>query len=139
MIEGTVHATQGKVVDNRPRSFPLGSGPALIGAALMVSGSFGPWVSGQLRGATRGLDLGGDGWLVVACAGVALLPLMLPLPASSLKGVWVIVFAASAGFVCWTHYTEASADAVSVVWGLQIAGIGSGVLGAAGLRLLRPD
>ena len=111
----------------------------MIGAALMIFGSFGPWISGHFLGATRGLELGGDGWLVVACASIALLPIVLPLPASALKGVWVIVLAAAAGFVCWSHYSEAQLDGATVVWGLQIAGLGSGVLGAAGLRLLRTD
>lgn len=106
---------------------------------MMVIGAYGPWISGHFLGATRGLELGGDGWLVVLCAGVALVPLVLPLPPSSLKGLWVMLFAAAAGYVCWTHYVEASVDGASVVWGLQFAGIGSAVLGVGGLRLLQPS
>jgi hypothetical protein len=84
------------------------------------------------------VELGGDGWLVVAAAGIALVPLFLPLPPSSLKGVWVLVFAAVAGYVCWMHYREADVDGFEVVWGLELAAAGSALLGLGGLRLLKP-
>lgn len=117
---------------------PVGSGPALIGAAMMVVGAWGPWIGGHLLGGTHGLELGGDGWAVVAAAALALLPLLLPLPPSSLKGVWVLAFAAVSAYVCRTHYAEAGVDGLRVVWGLEIAATGSGLLALAGLRLLRP-
>jgi hypothetical protein len=105
---------------------------------MMVVGAWGPWISGHEVSSTGGLDLGGDGWLVIAAAAIAMVPLLLPLPPSSLKGVWVIVFAAVAGYVCWTHYAEADADGFRVVWGLELAAVGSTVLALGGLRLLRP-
>jgi hypothetical protein len=67
-----------------------------------------------------------------------MLPLLLPLPPSSLKGIWVLLFAAVAGYVCWAHYEEAGVDGFRVVWGLELAAAGSALLALAGLRLLRP-
>lgn len=119
-------------------SFPIGSGVALLGAAMMVVGAWGPWISGHLLSSTQGFDLGGDGWLVVAAAAIALVPLLVPLPPSSLKGVWVLLFAAVAGYVCWAHYQEADLDGFKVVWGLELAAAGSALLGLGGLRLLKP-
>lgn len=120
------------------RSFPLGSGIAIVGAIMMVVGAWGPWIGGKFFGATDGLDLGGDGWLVVAAAALAMLPLVLPLPPSALKGVWVIALAIGAAYVCWQHYAQADIDGFTVVWGLDVSAVGSGLLGLAGLRLLLP-
>ena len=41
-----------------------------------------------------------------------------------------------AGYVCWTHYTQARADGAQVVWGLELAGIGCGLLALSGVRFL---
>jgi hypothetical protein len=123
---------------NEPRVFPLGSGLALAGAAMMVIGAWGPWVGGRLFHATPGLDLGGDGWLVVSAAILAMLPLLVPLPHSSMKALWVICLGLGAAYVCLIHYREASVDGFDVVWGLELSAAGCGVLVAAGLRLLKP-
>jgi hypothetical protein len=41
-----------------------------------------------------------------------------------------------AGYVCWTHYAEARADGSEVVWGLELAGIGCGLLALSAIRFL---
>lgn len=117
-------------------ALPPGSGIALIGVAMMVGGAFGPWIGGRFLGATPGIKLGGDGWLVVGAAALALLPVVLCLAAAAMRGAWVATLGLVAGYVCWTHYTQAQTDGVNVVWGLELAGIGSVLLALAGLRLL---
>jgi hypothetical protein len=104
----------------------------------MAAGALAPWIGGRLFGATTGVDLGGDGWLVVAAAGLALLPLVLPLPPSGMKGVWALGLALGAAYVCWVHYTRAGIDGFEVVWGLEVSALGSLLLALAGLRLLLP-
>jgi hypothetical protein len=123
--------------NTRPELFPVGSGLALIGAVLMIVGASGPWIGGKLFQATSGVDLGGDGWLVVAAASLALVPLLLPLRRSSAKGLWVLTLAVGAAYVCWIHYQQAGADGFQVVWGLELSAIGAGLLGLAGFRLLK--
>lgn len=115
---------------------PPGSGIALIGAGMMVVGAFGPWIGGRFFGAASGIQLGGDGWLVLAVATLALVPVVLRLSGAVARGAWVATLALVAAYVCWTHYTQAHADGVRVVWGLELAGIGSALLAFAGLRLL---
>ena len=61
---------------------------------------------------------------------------MLPLPASSLKGCGCSALAAGAGYVCFVHFGQADVDGFTVDWGLQVAAIGSALLGLSGLRLL---
>ena len=117
-------------------TLPAGSGLALIGAALMIIGALGPWIGGRLFSATSGIDLGGDGWLVLAAATLALVPVVLPLAGSVARGGWVAGLALFAGYVCWTHYTQAHTDGAVVVWGLELAGIGCGLLALSGLRFL---
>jgi hypothetical protein len=117
-------------------TLPPGAGLALIGAALMVAGAIGPWIGGRFLGGTAGIDLGGDGWLVVGSALLGILALLLPSTSARFRGVWMLVFAFGGAFVCWTHYNEAHADGLEVVWGLELAGIGSALLAVAGLRLL---
>jgi hypothetical protein len=121
------HAAQG---------LPAGSGIALIGGAMMVAGAFGPWIGGKFFGAATGIELGGDGWLVFAAAALALVPVVLRVSGSAPRGAWVATLALVAAYVCWTHYTEARADGVQVVWGLELAGVGCALLAFAGLRLL---
>jgi hypothetical protein len=117
-------------------TFPAGAGLALLGAAMMIVGAFGPWIGGKFFGSTAGIDLGGDGWLVLGAAAFALLALLMPLAGPAVRGLSVVVAAAGAAFVCWTHYNEARADGLEVVWGLELAGIGCALLAFAGLRLL---
>jgi hypothetical protein len=123
--------------NTRPELLPVGSGLALIGAVLMIVGATGPWIGGRFFHATSGIDLGGDGWLVVSAAILALVPLLLPLRRSAAKGFWVITLAVGAAYVCWIHYQQASTDGFSVVWGLEFSAIGAGVLGLGGFRLVR--
>jgi hypothetical protein len=122
--------------DEAVATLPPGAGVALIGSAMMVVGAFGPWIGGRFFGATAGIDLGGDGWLVLAAAVLALVALLFPVASAAFRGAWVVAFASGAAFVCWTHYSEAHADGLEVVWGLELAGIGSALLVFAGLRLL---
>jgi len=128
---------QARASDGHLTSFPIGSGVAVWGAVLMVVGACGPWISGHLLGNTAGLALGGDGWLVIAAAGIALFPLFLPLPRSGLRGAWVLTFAAVSAYVCWAHYQEAGLDGLNVVWGLELAAAGSALLALGGIRLLQ--
>jgi hypothetical protein len=115
---------------------PPGAGLALIGSAMMIVGAFGPWIGGRFFGAMAGIDLGGDGWLVLGASLLALVSLLLPQASPLFRGTWVVAFAAGAGYVCWAHYNEAHADGVEVVWGLELAGIGCVLLGFAGLQLV---
>jgi hypothetical protein len=122
----------------RPDLFPVGSGLVLIGALLMIVGASGPWIGGRLFHATSGLDLGGDGWLVIATAVLASIPLLLPLPHSVARGLWVLALAFGGAYVCWIHYQQAETDGFKVVWGLELSAIGAGLVGLGGFRLLRP-
>lgn len=122
--------------DRLTATLPAGSGLALLGAAMMVTGAFGPWIGGRFFSATSGIELGGDGWLVLAAATLALVPVVLPVAGSTVKGGWVAALALVAGYVCWTHYAEARADGSEVVWGLELAGIGCGLLALSSIRFL---
>jgi hypothetical protein len=122
--------------DRLTATLPAGSGLALLGAAMMVIGAFGPWIGGRFFSATSGIELGGDGWLVLAAATLALVPVVLPVAGSTVKGGWVAALAFVAGYVCWTHYAEARTDGSEVVWGLELAGIGCGLLALSSVRFL---
>ena len=122
--------------DRLTATLPAGSGLALLGAAMMVIGAFGPWIGGRFFSATSGIELGGDGWLVLAAATLALVPVVLPVAGSTVKGGWVAALAFVAAYVCWTHYAEARADGSEVVWGLELAGIGCGLLALSSVRFL---
>jgi len=122
--------------DRLTATLPAGSGLALLGAAMMVIGAFGPWIGGRFFSATSGIELGGDGWLVLAAATLALVPVVLPVAGSTVKGGWVAALAFVAGYVCWTHYAEARSDGSEVVWGLELAGIGCGLLALSAIRFL---
>jgi hypothetical protein len=121
----------------RVELFPAGTGLALVGAVLMIVGACGPWIGRTLFESRSGIALGGDGWLVVACAAAALLPLVLPSPKSTLKGFLAVALALGAAYVCWIHYQEANDDGFNVVWGLELSAMGSGLLLLAGFRLLK--
>jgi hypothetical protein len=127
LVSQPEHAAQG---------LPPGSGIALIGGVMMVVGAFGPWIGGKVFGLATGIELGGDGWLVFAAAALALVPVVLRIFGPAARGAWVATLALVAAYVCWTHYTEAHADGVQVVWGLELAGVGCALLAFAGLRLL---
>ena len=122
--------------DSAATTLPAGSGLAFLGAAMMVTGAFGPWIGGRFFSATSGVELGGDGWLVLAAATLALVPVVVPVAGSTAKAGWVAALAFMAGYVCWTHYAEARADGSEVVWGLELAGIGCGLLALSGVRFL---
>jgi hypothetical protein len=121
--------------DESATTLPAGTGVALLAVAMMIVGAFGPWIGGRFFGST-GIELGGDGWLVLGAATLALIPLLVPVANPTLTGAWVVTAAGGAAYVCWTHYTEARVDGLEVVWGLELAGIGCGLLAFAGLRLL---
>ena len=122
--------------DRVTTTLPAGSGLALLGAAMMVVGAFGPWIGGTFFGSASGIELGGDGWLVLAAATLALVPVVLPVAGSAVRGGWVGALALVAGYVCWTHYAEARTDGSEVVWGLELAGIGCGLLALSSVRFL---
>jgi len=117
-------------------TLPAGSGLALGGAAMMAIGAFGPWIGGRFFSSASGVELGGDGWLVLAAATLALVPVLLPVAGSAVRGGWVAALSLAAGYVCWTHYAEARADGSEVVWGLELAGIGCALLALSGVRFL---
>lgn len=104
---------------------------------MMIVGACGPWVGDRLFGATSGVALGGDGWLVVVAASLAVAPLLVPLPRGNGRGLWTLALALGAVYVCWVHYRQADVDGVRVVWGLDLSAAGSGLLGFAGLRFLK--
>jgi hypothetical protein len=135
-LESMRELTSAGEPDHSAATLPAGSGMALIGAALMVVGTFGPWIGGRFFSATSGIDLGGDGWLVLAAATLALVPVVLPVAGSAARGGWVAGLGLLAGYVCWTHYTQAHSDGAEVVWGLELAGIGCGLLALSGVRFL---
>lgn len=120
------------------RGLPVGTGLATVASAMMVVGACSPWIGARLFGSTTGVGLGGDGWLVVAAACLAVLSLLLPLPRCSAIGLWVVVLSIGAGYVCWIHVHQAGTDGFEIVWGLDLSAAGSALLAAAGLRLLRP-
>ena len=122
--------------EHREPNLPPGSGIVLVGGAMMVVGAFGPWIGGKVFGVATGIELGGDGWLVFAVAGLALVPVLLRICGPTARGAWISVLALVGAYVCWTHYTQAHADGVQVVWGLELAGVGSALLAAGGLRIL---
>jgi hypothetical protein len=120
----------------RVTTLPAGSGLALVGATMMVIGAFGPWIGGRFFSSASGVELGGDGWLVLAAATLALVPVLLPVAGSAVRGGWVAALSLAAGYVCWTHYAEARTDGSEVVWGLELAGIGCALLALSGVRFL---
>lgn len=110
-------------------------GIVLVGVTLMAGGAFGPWLAGKLAGGSAGVDLGGDGWLLVVAAGAAVIPVLLGF-ARGLVGVWAMLMALAAGFVCLVHYQQAQVDGFRDGWGLYVAAAGCATLAFAGFRWL---
>lgn len=102
----------------------------------MVSGAFGPWLSGKLSGDAAGVALGGDGWIVVLAAAFAVAPVLLGFDRGSI-GLWALVNAGVGGWICLVHRQEAQLDGFRNGWGLYLASGGCLFLGLAGLQWLR--
>jgi hypothetical protein len=110
-------------------------------AALMVLGSFGPWVKVFAMSAS-GIDGHNDGWLVVAAAALAVLLFFLRRD-SRAGGVWALL-GGLAGTAITFHDRLKVSSAISdggelvqaaaqVGWGLNVALLGSVSLTIAGL------
>jgi hypothetical protein len=108
----------------------------LLGATAMVSGAFGPWLAGKLSGDAAGITLGGDGWLLVVAAGLALLPLLIGAERGA-AGMWAILNAGGGALVCLVHIQQAHMDGFKNGWGLYVALAGCAVLAWAGMQWLR--
>jgi hypothetical protein len=107
-----------------------------VGAAAMAGGAFGPWLAGKLSGDTAGITLGGDGWILVAAAVVALVPLLLRAERGA-AGMWAILIALGGGLVCLVHIQQAQMDGFRNGWGLYVAVAGCGILAWSGLLWLK--
>jgi hypothetical protein len=108
----------------------------LLGSAAMVAGAFGPWLAGKLSGESAGVTLGGDGWILVVAAAFAVVPMLVGIARGAL-GFWVLLNALVGGFVCLVHSRQSQMDGFQNGWGLYVAGVGSVLLGLAGLQWLR--
>jgi hypothetical protein len=108
----------------------------LLGAAAMAAGAFGPWLAGKLSGDATGVTLGGDGWLLVVAAGLALLPLLIRSERAG-AGLWALLNAAAGGLVLLVHNQQAQMDGFRNGWGLYVAAGGCAVLAIAGLQWIR--
>jgi hypothetical protein len=106
------------------------------GAAAMAAGAFGPWLAGKFSGNTAGITLGGDGWILVAAAGIALVPLLVRAERGA-AGLWAILMAVAGAAVCFVHIQQAQMDGFKNGWGLYAALVGCGVLAWSGLLWLR--
>jgi len=108
----------------------------LLGAAAMAAGAFGPWLAGKLSGDATGVTLGGDGWLLVVAAGLAILPLLVGAQRAG-AGLWALLMAAAGALVLLVHNQQAHMDGFKNGWGLYVAAAGCAVLAFAGLQWLR--
>lgn len=107
-----------------------------LGAAAMAAGAFGPWLAGKLSGDATGVTLGGDGWILVIAAGLAILPLLVRAERGG-AGIWALLMAAGGGLVLLVHNQQAHMDGFKNGWGLYVAAGGCAVLALAGLQWLR--
>jgi hypothetical protein len=107
-----------------------------LGAATMIAGAFGPWLAGKLSGGSAGVALGGDGWLLVLAAAVAVAPALVGLTRGAL-GLWALLNALLGGFICLVHTQQSQMDGFQNGWGLYVAAAGCFILGLAGLQGLR--
>jgi hypothetical protein len=108
----------------------------LLGAAAMAAGAFGPWLAGKLSGDATGVTLGGDGWLLVVAAGLAILPLLVGAERAG-AGLWALLMSAAGALVLLVHNQQAHMDGFKNGWGLYVAAAGCAVLAFAGLQWLR--
>ena len=107
-----------------------------LGAAGMAAGAFGPWLAGKLSGDATGITLGGDGWILVVAAGLAILPLLVRAERGG-AGIWALLMAAGGGLVLLVHNQQAHMDGFKNGWGLYVAAGGCAVLALAGVQWLR--
>jgi hypothetical protein len=107
-----------------------------VGAAGMIAGAFGPWLAGKLSGDATWITLGGDGWILVAAALVAVLPLLIGAERGA-AGIWALLNALLGGFVLLVHRQQAQMDGFRNGWGLYVAAAGCAVLAIAGFQWLR--
>jgi hypothetical protein len=136
-------STSGSVVADQPQVWWV----ALIAAAAMVIGGFGPWATALGFVSVNGTQ--GVGWLVITAGVVALLALWSE--GRSRQGGHPLVLAAVAGIggalvAIYTFARLESAqgellgeriDLVDPAWGLYLAVIASGTLAVAAFRLRR--
>jgi hypothetical protein len=108
----------------------------VLGAAGMAGGAFGPWLAGKLSGDATGITLGGDGWLLVIAAVLAVLPLLVRAERGG-AGIWALLMAAAGGLVLLVHNQQAQMDGFRNGWGLYVAAGGCAVLAFAGIQWLR--
>ena len=108
----------------------------VLAAVLMIGGAFGPWLSGKLAGGSAGVTLGGDGWILVIAACIAVAPVLLGMVRGSI-GVWAVLNALVGGFVCLVHSQQAHMDGFRDGWGLYVAAAGCGALALGGIQWVR--
>jgi hypothetical protein len=102
----------------------------------MISGGFCPLLAGNLSCGSAGVALGGDGWLLVLAAAVAVAPALVGLTRGAL-GLWALLNALLGGFICLVHTQQSQMDGFQNGWGLYVAAAGCFILGFAGLQWLR--
>jgi hypothetical protein len=107
----------------------------LIATVMMAVGAFGPWLAGRLSRDSAGVTLGGDGWILVLAALMALAPSILGI-SRGLVGVWLLANAAVGGLVCLVHFHQAETDGFKYGWGLYLGTAGCAVLAVAALQWL---
>jgi hypothetical protein len=107
-----------------------------LGAAGMAAGAFGPWLAGKLSGDATGVTLGGDGWILVATAILAIVPLLVGAERGGVA-VWALLNAVGGGLVLLVHNQQAHMDGFKNGWGLYVAAAGCVVLALAGLQWIR--
>jgi hypothetical protein len=106
-----------------------------IAAVSMIAGAFGPWLAGKLSGDSAGVTLGGDGWILVIAAALAVAPVVLGVKRGGL-GIWAILMAVLGAYVCLVHVHQAQTDGFKNGWGLYVGAAGCAALAAAGLQWL---
>jgi len=108
----------------------------VVATTITVGGAFGPWLAGKLSGDSAGVSLGGDGWILVVAAGLAVAPALFGGIHAAI-GIWVVLNAIVGGFVCLVHLQQAQRDGFRNGWGLYVAAAGCAALAAAGWQWLR--
>jgi hypothetical protein len=108
----------------------------LLAALVTVGGAFGPWLAGTLAGDSAGVALGGDGWILVIVAALAVAPALLGAVRGGV-GIWIVLNALVGAFVCLTHSQQAQMDGFRDGWGLYVAAAGCAVLVIGGMQWIR--